>query len=91
MNEKSLQHAILQGKVQRARQMSLDDRLGAGARLHAEQLVRTRDLLAGLHPDWSEREVEAEMIRHRRILRERNSKRFYRQNALEEIQSADAP
>lgn len=90
MDQQPLQQAIRQDKVERARQMSLDDRLAAGARLHAEQLARTRDLLRGLHPEWSMGEIDVEIARRRDVLRDRDSKRFYRQNTSQNSAVADA-
>ncbi|WP_230251821.1 hypothetical protein [Rhodopirellula halodulae] len=90
MDQQSLQRAIRQDKVERARQMSLDDRLAAGARLYAEQLARTRDLLHGMHPEWSMEDVDAEMKRRRRVLSDRDSKRFFRQDPSRDSAVADA-
>ena len=69
---------IRRNKAQRARQMSLDERLTAGAKLYAEQMRLTKSFVAGLHPNWTAAQVEAEMFRREDLIRQRNTKKYYR-------------
>jgi len=78
MNHETLARDIRRDKAERARQMSLDERLTAGAKLYAEQMRLARSLLAGLHPDWTDGQVEAEMFRREELIRQRNTKKYYR-------------
>ena len=78
MEHNTLARDIRRDKADRARQMSLDERLTAGPILYAEQMRLTRSLVAGLHPDWSDEQVEAEMFRREELIRQRNTKKYYR-------------
>jgi hypothetical protein len=69
--------------------MSIDERLTAGARLYAEQLDLTRDFIAGLNPDWTTVQVEAEIRRRLQVIRERDTAKFYRPVANERDVSID--
>lgn len=68
---------IQRSKVERAREMTLDERLTAGATLYAEQLLLVREMIVGLHPEWTEAEVDAEMRRRQAVIRTTNEKGFY--------------
>jgi len=78
MNHETLARDIRRDKAERARQMSLDERLTAGAKLYAEQMRLARSLVAGLHPDWTDAQVDAEMFRREELIRQRNTKKYYR-------------
>lgn len=82
----SLARDIRREKAQRAREMSLDERLTAGPRLYVEQMQMVWSLVAGLHPDWTEDQVSAEMLRRENLLRAQNTKKYYR-----EVLSAEDP
>ena len=74
----TLAREIRREKAQRARLMSLDERLTAGPQLYAEQMQLARSLVAGLHPNWSEDQVDSEMFRREELIRRRNTKKYYR-------------
>ena len=78
MDHKTLAREIRRDKAERARQMSLDERLTAGPKLYAEQMQLARSLVAGLHPDWTDAQVESEMFRREKLIRQRNTKKYYR-------------
>ena len=77
MKKTSLAREIRHDKVRRAREMSFDERLTAGAKLYAEQMRLVRSLIAGLHPDWTDEQVNAEIHRREQLLRQRNTKKYY--------------
>lgn len=66
---KPLQDAIYREKVERARKMSIDERLTAGLELFEEAMGRMKIGIRMRHPDADEREVDrllrAEMDRLR--------------------------
>ncbi len=78
LDTKALSTEIRSSKAQRARQMSLDESLTAGAKLYAEQRQLTRSLVSGLHPNWTYAKVDGEMFRREDLIRQRNTKKFYR-------------
>jgi len=78
MENQALARDLRRDKAERARQMSLDERLTAGPRLYAEQMRLTRSLVAGLHPEWTEAQVDAEISRREELIRQRNTKKYYR-------------
>jgi hypothetical protein len=78
MNQKILAREIRRDKAERARQMSLDERLTAGPKLYVEQMRLARSLVAGLHPDWTDDQIDAEMFRREELIRQRNTKKYYR-------------
>ena len=84
MNHESLAREIRRGKAERARQMSLDERLTAGPKLYAEQMRLTRSLIIGLHPNWTAAQVESEIFRREELIRQRNTKKYYRTVAATE-------
>ncbi len=59
--------------------MTLDERLTAGPKLYAEQMRLARSLVAGLHPIWTDEQVDVEMLRREDLIRQRNTKKYYRQ------------
>jgi len=77
MEIRLLARDIRRDKAQRARQMSLDERLTAGPQLYAEQMRLVRSLVAGLHPSWTEEQVDSEMLRREELIRQRNTKKYY--------------
>jgi len=78
MNHESLAREIRRDKAERARQMSLDERLTAGPTLYAEQMRLARSLIVGLHPNWTDAQVESEIFRREELIRQRNTKKYYR-------------
>ncbi|QDV10991.1 hypothetical protein CA51_08500 [Rosistilla oblonga] len=83
MTQNAMQHAVRQTKIERARRMTLDERLAAGAQLYAQQCELVADLIAGLHPDWTTDQVRDEMKRRWKVARERDAKRLYRSGGVE--------
>lgn len=77
MEIKALAKDILRRKAERARALTLDERLTAGAALFAEQLLLLRDMIAGLHPEWTEAEVDAELRRRLDVMRRIRERGFY--------------
>lgn len=78
METGKLSNDIRRDKARRAREMSLDDRLTAGAILYAEQMQLVRSFVAGLHPDWTDDQVNSEMFRREELVRQQNTKKYYR-------------
>jgi hypothetical protein len=78
MDDKELAREIRKDKAERARQMSLDERLTAGPILYAEQMRLARSLVAGLQPGWTDEQVDSEMLRREELIRNRNTKKYYR-------------
>jgi len=78
MNHETLAREIRRDKAERARQMSLDERLTAGPKLYAEQMRLARSLIVGLHPNWTDAQVESEIFRREESIRQRNTKKYYR-------------
>ena len=78
-DDQTLQAALFADKVARARAMSAGDKLFCGVRLF--DLVRLRMLagIRGQHPDWSDREAEAEAEFRRRlsVVRQLDEQRTY--------------
>jgi len=76
-DDQALQAALFADKVARARAMSAGDKLFCGVRLF--DLVRLRMLagIRGQHPDWSDREVEAEFRRRLSVVRQLDEQRTY--------------
>lgn len=77
METKSLAKEIQRSKAERARTMTLDERLTAGATLFAQQLLLVREMVAGLHPEWSQAEVDSELRRRQDVIRKVSEKGFY--------------
>ncbi|MGA0040847.1 MAG: hypothetical protein ACO3NZ_13455 [Pirellulales bacterium] len=77
VDDQALQAALFADKVARARAMSAGDKLFCGVRLF--DLVRLRMLagIRGQHPDWSDREVEAEFRRRLSLVRQLDEQRTY--------------
>lgn len=61
----SLQDDLFRSKVQRARRMSLDERLMEGLRLFDRGVSLMRDGIRGQHPEFDEAQIEREV--HRRL------------------------
>ncbi len=78
MDPLALSTELRRSKAHRARQMTLDERLTAGPMLYAEQMRLARSLVAGLHPNWTDDQVDAEMFRREDLIRTRNTKKYYR-------------
>lgn len=78
MDTQELSNEIRRGKAERARQMSVGERLSEGLRLYAEQLRVVRGFVSGMHPDWTESQVDQEMERRRRLIHQQNTKKYYR-------------
>lgn len=78
METRELSNDNRRDKARRAREMSLDDRLTAGAILYAEQMQLVRCFVAGLHPDWTDDQVNSEMFRREELVRQQNTKKYYR-------------
>jgi hypothetical protein len=78
MDAQTLSTLIRRSKADRARQMTLDERLTAGRKLYAEQMRLVRSLVAGLHPNWTDEQVASEMFRREELIRQRNRKKYYR-------------
>jgi hypothetical protein len=78
MESHKLDRNLRSDKAERARQMSLDERLTAGPRLYGEQMRLTRSLIAGLHPEWTDAQVNLEIYRREELIRQRNTEKYYR-------------
>ncbi|XZE56747.1 hypothetical protein SH139x_002875 [Planctomycetaceae bacterium SH139] len=78
MESQKLDRDLRNEKAARAQQMSLDERLTAGPRLYDEQMRLTRSLIAGLHPEWADVQVDMEISRREELIRQRNTKKYYR-------------
>lgn len=78
MKSQKLDRDLRSDKAERARQMSLDERLTAGPRLYDEQMRLTRSLIAGLNPEWTDAQVDEEISRREELIRQRNTKKYYR-------------
>jgi hypothetical protein len=78
MESRNLDRDLRRDKAELARQMSLDERLTAGPRLYVEQMRLTRSLIAGLHPEWTNAQVDLEVSRREELIRQRNTKKYYR-------------
>jgi len=78
MESRELDRDLRSDKAEQARQMSLDERLTAGPRLYVEQMRLTRSLISGLHAEWTDAQVDAEIYRREELIRQKNTKRYYR-------------
>jgi|688.fasta_scaffold357546_3 hypothetical protein len=78
MDSRKLDRDLRRDKARRARKMSLDERLTAGPRLYAEQMRLTRSLIGGLNPDWTDAQVDAEICRREELIRQKNTRKYYR-------------
>ena len=81
---KQLQRSLFQSKIERAKLMTLDERLFAGAKLFDEQMKFTRDMIAGLNPDWNAAQVDAEVRRRLAIQRRLDNAGLYRPVVIDE-------
>lgn len=77
VDDQALQAALFADKVARTRAMSAGDKLFCGVRMF--DVVRPRMLagIRGQHPDWSDREVEAEFRRRPSVVRQLAEQRIY--------------
>ena len=65
--------------------MSIDQRLTAGAKLFEEQLRLTRDMIAGLNPEWDANQIDTEVRRRMAIKQTRDDAGLYRTVAADGI------
>jgi len=86
---RTLTAEIRRNKAERARQMLLDERLTAGPQLCAEQMRLVRSRVAGLHPGWTDEQVDSEMFRREELIRQRNSKKYYSTSPPAERETAN--
>ena len=73
-----LQRSIHRRKAERAKLMSIDERLAAGAKLFEEQKRFMLDMIAGLHADWNANQVDVEVRRRLAVKRLRDNAGLYR-------------
>lgn len=66
---RQLQQQIERSKIERARRLTAEERFRAGADLFDDGMKWMRGCIRGLHPEWSEEQVQAEVDRRKRISR----------------------
>ncbi len=66
---KKLQDSIQRSKVERARQLTFEERFRAGADLFDEGMRWMQEMIQSQNPTWTAEQVDAEVQRRKRIQR----------------------
>jgi hypothetical protein len=74
---KKLQDSIQRSKVDRAKELTFEERFRAGADLFDEGMRWMRGMIESQNPEWSTEEVEAEVERRKQIRRKIDDAGFY--------------
>jgi hypothetical protein len=74
---KKLQDSIQRSKVDRAKELTFEERCRAGADLFDEGMRWMRGMIESQNPEWSTEEVEAEVERRKQIRRKIDDAGFY--------------